>query len=187
MKAHHHYTVEEKQWIFSQDPSLTYAELTDLFNSHFGTDVGKYSISDLKKRNPDMPSRKANMNRTKFRNGPKAKYKIGDEIIKAGYIWVKVNDLYFPGDKMTNSDYQKNWRRKQDIVWESEHGPIPDGWFLIFLDKDKTNCNIDNLYLVNRKIHAVMSKNRWYFEIPEITKTALKWCELYYSIKGAKE
>lgn len=44
-------------------------------------------------------------------------------------------------------------------MWEQQEGPIPPGYNCQFIDKDTMNCDIDNLYLINRK-HQVIINNR---------------------------
>lgn len=178
---HHHYTEEEKAWLAKQSQDLTYKQITDAFNREFNSDRTVGQISDLM-------SKRMKLRRTpkgQFKTGAKPKYQVGSEILKAGYLWVKVDDKYFEG-KCTSTEYCENWRRKADIVWEKAHGEIPKGHFLIFLDGDKTNCSIDNLYPVTRSTHATMCKNRWYSEKAELTLLGLKWCELYQAIKQTR-
>lgn len=186
MRGHHHYTDTEKKWLISQDPDLTYKELTQMFNEKFSADVSRDSISDLMCKRLKAVSRTNNSKRKRFTKGAKPKYNVGDEIIKAGYVYVKVDDRYFEG-KCSFENYRQNWRRKSDLVWEEHHGAIPEGWFVVFLDGNPMDCSIENLAVVNRSIHAVMCKNRWYSEDREQTCTALKWCDLFYEIKDAKE
>ena len=52
------------------------------------------------------------------------------------------------------------------------------------LDMDVKNCEIGNLYPVNRKVNFMMAKNGWYQQDKELTLTAIKWCELFYAMKG---
>jgi hypothetical protein len=79
---------------------------------------------------------------------------------------------------MSMEDYYQNWKRKSDIVWEQHNGAIPQGNFIVFLDGNPKNCNIENLYMVNRKVHVRMSQNNWYNGDPSFTLCALKYCEL---------
>ena len=182
MNPHHQYTDEEKQWLVEQDSSLTYRELTEAFNEHFKTNMSVGQISDLVCKRLKV---KRSGNKGQFKVGAKPKYKVGDEIIKAGYAYVKVSDEYIPG-KTTNEDYARKWKRKSDLVWEKENGKLPEGTFLIFLDGDTLNCDIDNLYPVTRSIHAVMTKNHWYKKNKDFTLATLKYCELLQTIKGGK-
>lgn len=178
----HRYTEEQKAWLLNQDTSLTYKELTNLFNQKFGTDLSMSRIQDLMVKRTSV---KRSGNKGQFDIGAKPKYKVGDEIIKAGYVYVKVSDEYIPG-KTTNEDYARKWKRKSDLVWEKENGKLPEGTFLIFLDGDTLNCDINNLYPVTRSIHVVMTKNRWYKKNKDFTLATLKYCELLQTIKGEK-
>lgn len=42
-------------------------------------------------------------------------------------------------------------------VWEQKHGPIPEGMNLIFKDKNRMNCDLDNLELLSNK--ELMQRN----------------------------
>lgn len=180
---HHHFTDEEKKWLIDQDPELTYQELTEAFNSHFGTDLKRHSISDLMCKQLKVVSRRNNSKKGRFEKGAKPKHPIGAEVEKQGYIWVKVNDKYFPNGSTKMAHYYENWKRKSDIVWEEQNGSIPKGKFIVFLDGNRRNCNIENLYLIDRKIHVRMAQNNWYSDNPNVTLCALKYCELVVAIK----
>lgn len=181
MQAHHHYTDEEKSWLIAQDKTLTYGELTALFNQRFGTNLKKGQISDLMIKR--LKSRREG-NKGQFRIGAKPKYKVGDEIIKFGYVYVKISDEYIPG-RTTTEDYYRKWKLKSRLVWEKEHGEIPKGKIIVYLDGNPLNCNIENLYLTSRSVHAMMSKNSWYKLDREFTLATLKYCELYQLKKSA--
>lgn len=60
---------------------------------------------------------------------------------KEGYILVKVAD---------RGGYALPWRAKQRLVWEQHHGPIPAGHIVTFRDRNKLNCDIDNLVLITK-------------------------------------
>ncbi len=47
---------------------------------------------------------------------------------------------------------EKGLEYKSRAVWEKEVGPIPKDGMIIFLDGDRTNCDISNLACVNKKI-----------------------------------
>lgn len=180
---HHYYTVDEKEWLARQDKTLTYKELTMLFNEKFGQHRTVSQISDLCAKRMHI---KRAVNKGRFSDGAKPKFAVGEEVIKQGYVWVKVNDEYFRGYHMSMSDYKKNWRRKSDVVWEQANGAIPKGCFLVFLDGNPLNCELDNLYPVNRKIHAIMCKNQWYTENREVTLFALKTAELMRAVAAER-
>ena len=80
--------------------------------------------------------------------------------------------------------YKHRW------VWEQAHGPIPAGHVLVFLDGDKTNCNLDNLMVLPRGIHARMCQRHLYDDDPEKTKSGILVAKLLskrYSRKKYKQ
>ncbi len=75
-----------------------------------------------------------------------SKYKIGDEIVrKNGEVYVKVTDYAGRNNGI------KMYELKKNIVWKNHHGEIKKGYFVMHLDNDKSNNNIDNLILVSQK------------------------------------
>ena len=71
--------------------------------------------------------------------------------------------------------------------YEFLQGKIPKGHMIVFLDKNRKNCDVGNLYCTTRAINFMMAKNKWYSSNPELTLAALKWCELFYAMKGEKD
>lgn len=95
----------------------------------------------------------------------------GTERTRSGkwdYQYIKVGDKWIP---------------KQKVIYEQAFGELPEGMFVIFLDGNKRNFDLDNLYPVSRAVHARMCQNNWYTESREHTLTALKYCELDRTIK----
>lgn len=39
---------------------------------------------------------------------------------------------------------------KHRHVWEQAHGPVPDGYVIVFIDGNRQNCSLDNLQLISR-------------------------------------
>lgn len=92
-------------------------------------------------------------------------------------IWfVKIGDEYCGGENKKKAPYQ--WKKKHILVWEQANGKIPKGNKIVFLNTDTLDCRLENLYLTTDAVHMMMIKYGWYSENPEITKTALKCCEL---------
>lgn len=181
-KNKHYYTAEQDEWLRRHIENCeSFAHLAEMFNRHFNTNVGKYSVSD---RCCKQLSIHRNTNSGIFKNGEQhaQSYEIGDERIHDGYVWVKVNDIKHCG-KVTSKMFKENWVQKHRYVYERQYGKIPNDHIIIFLDSDKTNFAINNLYCIPRKINAIMNQNHWFSENPELTLTAIKWCELYYALK----
>lgn len=80
-----------------------------------------------------------------------------------GYLWKKIDEK--PGD------WRQNWKQLHLIVWEEEHGPIPEGGRVIFLDGDKGNCSPENLHLVTMAENLEMTRRGLRTSDPELTRT----------------
>ena len=76
---------------------------------------------------------------TTFKKGnrPANKKPVGYErISRDGYIEVKVAE-------------PNVFKNKQRVIWEQHNGPIPEGMHVCFKDGDKSNLDIENLFLEN--------------------------------------
>ena len=93
---------------------------------------------------------------------------------KDGYILVKVA-------------YPRVERRKQFIEWE-KHNPPTDKKTecLIFLDGDKTNCNIDNLFKIKRKYLGCINHYAPVGMPVDLRKAAIMSAILYLDAKDAE-
>ena len=64
------------------------------------------------------------------------KRQIGHEKVYAdGYVWIIT---------------EHGRKQKHLVVWEQANGPVPPNHCIKFKDGDRTNCSLDNLYLVTR-------------------------------------
>lgn len=73
---------------------------------------------------------------------------------------------------------------KKRLIYEQSNGcKLKQNHLIVFLDGNKNNYEPENLYCVDRKINLMMSCNNWYTNKKEHTLTAIKLCELYFSIK----
>jgi hypothetical protein len=87
---------------------------------------------------------------------------VGSERITAdGYVEIKVASKPKPG--------QKRWRLKHVVVFEKKHGQVPKGHCVIFLDGNRQNTSLKNLYMISRQVHAGMCHEHLYTEDPETT------------------
>lgn len=117
--------------------------------------------------------------KTQFKKGQKSlnERPIGDERIdRDGYTVIKVCDH--------PTDSNKNWVLKHRYVYEQYHNmTIPKNHAVVFLDQNKQNFDIDNLYLVNQRVLTYMSKRGLWSDNPQLTKANLLIAELQCSIK----
>ena len=186
----HIWSDEEKQYLAEITPGRGYKEIQSMMSCKFGFDYTHHQIKGAITRNKLNTGRtgrfekghatwnkgtkgltKANV--TSFKKGQKShNYKpVGSErITKDGYCEIKV------------SDTGRRWRPKHVLIYEKHHGKVPKGSAVIFLDGDKRNFDIDNLYLVTRSQLAMLNKNSLIQKDAELTKTAINVVDLMKKI-----
>lgn len=162
-------------------------EMTKLFNEKFGTSVSRRTLNTKCERIGALTGRtgrieKGNVpwntgtkglmkpNATSFKKGNKAHNlrPVGSErITKDGYIEVKVA--------------QPNvFELKQRFVWEQAHGKVPKGHVVIFKNKDKTDCRLENLMLLTRGELARLNQSYRKISTPETNEA----CALMAKVKN---
>lgn len=174
------YTQKEKKWVeenfhrfrFVKDliaefykvfhKKVTRYGIGYMYRTHLGKKLfDQYAISEKEKQLP-----------------------VGSEI-KTGYGTIYVKQMLIPFDVKTQDKRYKYpyWVEKKRMIYESHYGEIPPDSFVIFLNGNHDDYNIENLYCVNRKIQALMAQNNWYTTDREHTLTAIKCCELMQALK----
>ena len=191
----HIWSDEEKQYLAEITPGRGYKEIQSMMSCKFGFDYTHHQIKGAITRNKLNTGRtgrfekghatwnkgtkgltKANV--TSFKKGQKPhNYKpLGSErITKDGYCEIKV------------SDTGRRWRPKHVLIYEKHHGKVPKGSAVIFLDGDKRNFDIDNLYLVTRSQLAMLNKNSLIQKDAELTKTAINVVDLMKKISAIEK
>ena len=185
------------------------AETARLFNEKFGTNLTKSKIwniaqnhgikcgipggqiqkgqrispgTEFKKGNiPWSKGRKGlsypEMVKTQFQKGhqPHNYRPIGSEVTSAdGCVWVKIAD---PNIR----------REKHRIVWEAHNGPIPKGYVILFADKNKSNCELENLILVSRAEMAVLNRFKLITDNAELTRLGVTIAKLRIALSARKK
>ena len=191
----HIWSDEEKQYLAEITPGRGHKEIQSMMSCKFGFDYTHHQIKGAITRNKLNTGRtgrfekgratwnkgtkgltKANV--TSFKKGQKPhNYKpLGSErITKDGYCEIKV------------SDTGRRWRPKHVLIYEKHHGKVPKGSAVIFLDGDKRNFDIDNLYLVTRSQLAMLNKNSLIQKDAELTKTAINVVDLMKKISAMEK
>lgn len=169
-----------KEFLRRNYPGRTRKEIHLLFNEHFGLDLTLSQVVGVIKRlklknGSDGRFRKGNVPVNKGKKGvggyPPTQFKkghkphnympVGTERVNSdGYVDIKIAD-------------PNKWKAKHRILWEEAHGPIPKDHVLIFADKNKLNCQLDNLMLVTRSQAAVLNNRGLRKESRELTETGL--------------
>lgn len=84
------------------------------------------------------------MAETQFKKGePTNWWPVGSTRLVDGYVYRKVSDI-------RNVAWTRNWLPENRLVWEAANGPIPEGYALQFLNRDRTDTRLENLALISR-------------------------------------
>ena len=155
------YSPEFIEWLTSEAPNLTKAELLDI------TRLTPHKLECLCSRRGikylDYKSSKA--------RHPSNTLPLFSEYVKP--------------DGMTLIKTPQGWEYKQRYIYEQYHHIIlPTSVMVIFLDQDKTNFDIDNLRAVSTPVYNTARNKHLISRNPQVTSTALDLSELYQEIKG---
>ena len=188
------WTEEEKEYLKSIVFGRSHDEILKLMNEKFEYEFTKEQIKGVIARNKLKTGRTGHFekgiipwnkgtkgvckaNKTTFKKGNKSwNYKpVGSERINSeGYTDVKIAD-------------PNKWKLKHHILWEKEVGPIPEGYVLVFADRNKQNIKIENLLLVNKKQILTMNANNLISEEAEVTKAGLNLAKLINKISESNK
>ena len=200
MARYNTYSVEQQEFLRVNAPLMSRKDLTDKFNTEFGTNKGEraiksycnargYNSSNDGRFKDGNISWQTGLSKDEFkshysevtfdamispmREANKTR-KIGDTVVKCGIPYVVVS-----------LDYSQTERRmlKRRYVWEQAYGKIPDDYMILNLDGDQLNCELDNLICVPTKYRPMLNKNKWLGKSKDITLAAIRYCELHYAIK----
>lgn len=172
----HHFTETEREFLKENIEKYSYPALAEMFNSKFNT---RCTVSSITQQCMTFLNVKKGSSYV-----PHNVMELGTEVTKRkvkGYetVYVKIAE----GLKDKKSEM---WKPKHQVIWEKHNRPITDDEVIIFLDMDRTNFDIENLYCIPKKIMRVMNLNKWFTNSREHTLTAIKWCELHYATKQLK-
>lgn len=189
------FSPEMRDFIRAHVIDRTTMDLTELFNSTFGTDVSVSQIRAYKRNHrlssgltgryqpgstPYTKGKKkywSGGEKTQFKKGhrPYNYMPVGSERINGeGYIDIKIAD-------------PNVWRAKHLIVWERHNGPVPKGHAVLFGDGNRMNVDIANLVLVTRTQLAILNRKRFIFKNAELTRTGLILADIYQKIGERKK
>ncbi len=85
-----------------------------------------------------------------------------------GYLMIKTRDGHGV----------KNWEFVHQKIWKEANGPIPKHHKIIFLDGNRYNCKIENLYLISNEAFAVANRLYKLTDDPDLNKTIIAAAEL---------
>lgn len=157
-------------WMEDNERGLGASELSARFAEEFGFPLSGPQIALW---------RSANGRTTRAgRGGGRAEIPVGGEKVKRGYVYVKT------APKPTRGQSGDNWTPKSVYVWEREHGPLPDGHVVMFVDGDVRNFDPANLVAVPRRFMARLNARGGWSDADGLA-AAVAVCELETAIHDA--
>ena len=168
------YTGEQDEWLRNNYHSFsTYNELTNAFNTAFGDHRTVSQMHDHCTRRLKLYG--VHDRSTQFGNRTKQQAPIGAVRKTQTRTYIKVLEVP-PGTRCT-AYCAPYWIPLANKVWQDAGRTIPEGHFLCKLNGNEEDMRLDNLYPITRAISVRMSQNGWWSDNPEVTLTAIKWCE----------
>lgn len=100
---------------------------------------------------------------------------IGSERIKPdGMVQVKVA--------------KDKWEYKQRLIYEKYYNvKLTSDDYIIFLDQDRTNFDVDNLIKVTRRESSILANQKLFSKNPVVTETGIQVAKLIIEIKNKKK
>lgn len=170
------FSADEDAWLLENAPHLSRKETTRRFNELFNDNRTEEVLKVHCNHKLGIKRTKATITNSKHTRCDVKP--IGSETVYQGFTFVKVTDKHL-------GNFYDNWELKQRVLWKQRHGDIPPNHMIVFLNRDRTDFSNENLFCVSSAINAIMVRNGWYSTDRDITLTAIKWCELHFTLKGA--
>lgn len=180
------YTKEQLLWIESNLNSYqTYIDMAKDFNSIFSESRTDQAISNT-------ATKRLKLNK-KFNSGQYSEKNKKEELPLGsirdcgnGTTYIKVKLVGNQRPKITG--YQEPyWKPIQKKIYEDAYGEIKGNEMVIFLDCDNKNYSLENLYCIDRRISAIVAKNKWYSKNPDITLNGIMYAKLILKLSEEKE
>jgi len=159
------YTKEFENKIIKLAPTHTISQLLKIANKDYKvtkTQLRQY----LSKRN--IIYKDYNNNKARLMGN---KVPVGIERVKPdGMVQVKIAP--------------NKWEYKQRLIYSKYHNiELTSNDYIIFLDQDRTNFNIDNLMRVSRHESSILSNQKMFSKDKEVTKLGILTSKLMIKIK----
>ena len=160
------YNKELINWLKENAKDQTISELLPKVNKKFNETYDRLGLHKLISRNK-IEYKYTNKNKSHNMS----KLPIGYEYIKNdGMIIVKVG--------------RNEWKYKQRLIYEKYYNvKLKKDEYVIFLDQDRTNFNINNLKAISRRESAIMANEKIFSKNPKATETAIKIAQLIIQTK----
>lgn len=161
-------TKEQKEYMLSILADYSSKEVVKIMKEKYNVELVEYKIKHYRQ----WYGIKCNVHTGRFKKGELVGAKnfkyhpVGYEYIDSeGFVHIKVAE-------------PNVWEEKQRYVYKQHYGEIPKGYNVIFLDKDRTNCDINNLKLIKNKDLLVAKNMGLLFDNKELTEVGLTIAQL---------
>lgn len=192
---------EEVEFIVNNYKGIDNQQLTDLLNNRFDKKYSREQVKNFKKRNKLNSGLTGQFEKghVPFNKGRRAiEYLSIEQYDKQMKQFLKDRRTTSPNlrpvgstrrhrdgyweIKVKNGKGKKSWVSLQRWLYEKEHGTIPDGHKIIFLDKNKDNLDLSNLACVSYDEALRLNQNHLLFENAELSKSGLALVKLERTI-----
>ena len=184
-------TKEQHDYLVSIQKNKTSRDVANEMNQKFGLSLTEKQIKSYR-RNNNLNSGltgRFEKGRVPYNKGKKlpnmppnsGQFKKGNK--PPNYVPVGTINYTTDGYPKEKIGEPNKWVLKHRKVWEEYHGPIPKGYSVCLLDRDKTNYDISNLILLSNEELARMNQNNYFSSDPELTKLGAGITKLSRKIK----
>lgn len=151
------YNVELILWLKDNADKYTVDELVPIVNKKYKETYNRLQVQKLLVRN-------------------KIKYKYKNKNKSHNQSRLPIGYEYTKSDGMTLVKVGKNeWKYKQRYIYEQYYGiKLSSDMFVIFLDQDRTNFDINNLKAITRRESSILSNQKIFSKNPLATDTAIQ-------------
>ena len=184
--AIHYWTDEQKSFVKKNIKGKRSAELTEMFNNHFGLNVSVAKMKSFCSRNKlvsgvDATFRKGDIPWNKGKHIP-VKGRAKETIFKKGHVpynnldvgTVQVDAEGYRVIKIKNGGNRSQaWKFYHRYLWEQKHGEIPKSHCLIFLNKDKSDLSPENIALISRSELLKLNRLKLIKKDRDLTKAGI--------------
>lgn len=145
----------------SKEKIVRAAKMTAMHPNSIAARFKKGHVShNLGKKMPSHVYEKAKHTMFKKGNRPANYRPVGSERLNVdGYVEVKIAE-------------PNKWRGKHRVIWEREHGEVPEGYSVSFKNGNRQDFSLDNLILVTRS--DLMHQNSFHNLYPEELKEVIR-------------
>lgn len=192
------WTGEMDAWVKAKYSEIgpDFVRMAKEFSDAFGINKSSSCIAKyLTRAGVHKPARKKGMrNNGSFKPGqPKMQGELPIGTIRynsdgAPYIKVKLCNGENTSGARSHNYKEPWWKPLQKKIWEDTYGEVPEGYMVCSLSGKKGETDPNLLCLIDRRGSARMAKNGWWdADHPEIRRTAVAWCNMYYALKDARQ